>query len=231
MGPKPEMDSISKLRRRRGQFRFQAQESLATLTAAVVSEMALDASSWATWQIATLECELGDTRKCLEAYVEAHIDVQCAEDTPEDAQDKDSKIIQDVRAKLIVVARDIRSMKYRCSDLDVNVDRPKSSQTRIDVSLRPDPLSPEVTLPEFMVWRRKFEDFYGSNKLETYPLEQQRAHLRGSMEIGMIQTLAQYLDVGEDKPVKDVLDELHSHLVKSVNVVRRRHDFNILEID
>jgi hypothetical protein len=82
-------------------------------------------------------------------------------------------------------------------------------------------------LANFQVWRQKFTDFYVSNRMDQFPVEEQRAQLRGCMDVTMIQTLSQYLDVKEDEPVKDVLAKLQIHLAKSINIVRRRHEFHV----
>lgn len=97
---------------------------------------------------------------------------------------------------------------------------------RINLALKPSILNPDISLADYLVWRQKFLDFYNANQMDQSSIDEQRAQLRGCMDIGMIQTLSQYLDVAEDEPVNDLLDKLQAHLAKSVNVVRRRHEFN-----
>lgn len=238
MPPKIEPDSLEKLRRRRGQYRFKANEAFGAIQAHVRELQAVDPSTWEIWKIARLESEFTAVESRIDAYGEANLDVQCMGD-PKD-EDEDTGVVRDLQSNLLALEQEIRTLRHQCEALISNQATTSTGDTlnrqathqfsrRINTSLKPSPLTMDISLATFHVWKQKFMDFYTSNNMEKFSVHEQRAQLRGCMDVGVIQTISQYLDVSEDEPVEDVLSKLQIHLAKSVNIVRRRHDFNTLQ--
>lgn len=127
------------------------------------------------------------------------------------------------------------TLRYRCAALVSGqtsrgnpIPTDSRRTTRINTSLKPESLTTDVSLASYHVWRQKFQDFYISNGMDQFSIREQRAQLHGCMDVAMVQTISQYLDVFDDEPVVDVLDKIQVHIAKSINIVRRRHDFNTL---
>lgn len=242
MPPKLQSDSIdlSRLKRRRGQFRFLAVQAMEGLKARILEHEVVDSNTAESWMFTSLEEELRSLESRIVAYSDSHVEVQIHSESQVDGdnEDEDSDKICDMQMNLVAIERKVRTLKHQCNALSsqnqfpVGVDTPVTNLSRpyrINTSLKPTPLTSDINLADFIVWRQMFKDFYDSNQMEHFPLSKQRAQLRGCMDVGMIQTLSQYLDIEDDESVDGVLEKLQVHLAKSVNIARRRHDFNTLK--
>lgn len=77
MAPKVDPESLSKLKRKRGQLRFRARRAYTGLKSRVEDLASEDISSVELWQISSLESEVQAVEIRVEAYAEAHMEVQC----------------------------------------------------------------------------------------------------------------------------------------------------------
>ena len=98
---------------------------------------------------------------------------------------------------------------------------------RINTSLKPESLDAETSLADFRVWKKKFKDFFKSNKMETFEQADQRAHLHGCMTSSMINTMEKLLDVDDTLEVAEVVEKLEEYFREKVSLIRRRYDFHM----
>lgn len=78
MSPKVETESLSKLKRKRGQFRHRAREAFVALKTRVEDLQSRDINAIEMWQIPILESEIQSVEVRVEAYADVHLEVQCA---------------------------------------------------------------------------------------------------------------------------------------------------------
>lgn len=97
--------------------------------------------------------------------------------------------------------------------------------TRINTTLKPDELQADGTLADFKVWRKGFGDYYSSNQMKDFPHREQRACLRGCLDVKVIQIMEQLLDVTDTMDFDTVLDLLQKHYEDPLSVMTRRVAF------
>ncbi|XP_059097966.1 uncharacterized protein LOC131892196 [Tigriopus californicus] len=225
MDPKAEPESLQRLKRKRGQFRFRAREAFAALKSRVEVFRSVDVASVELWQIPCLEEELQSVETRVEAFSESHVKVQCAGGDVsgmEGEEDEDTLVVHEFQRGLLSIEQEVRTFRHQCEALFSNHatrvglgSSESHSAYRINTSLRPDPLTFDVTLAAFHVWKQKFHDFYMSNGMDLFSVREQRAQLRGCMDVAMVQTISQYMDVSDEEPVFEVLDKIQTHTPSS----------------
>eukprot|EP00094_Tigriopus_californicus_P010908 TCALIF_10523-PA protein Name:"Protein of unknown function" AED:0.36 eAED:0.43 QI:0/0/0/0.33/1/1/3/0/291 len=126
MAPKVEGETLSRLRRRRGQFRYKASASVQAVKANVATLKVMDAASWEAWQFSCLEDEIEALDRRVEAYAEAHVNVLCVDsnDDDGDTDDDDSRTVRDFQDYVLLVEQETRIMRYDRKKDDETKDEP-----------------------------------------------------------------------------------------------------------
>lgn len=126
-------------------------------------------------------------------------------------------------SKLAKLKADFEAARLTNTDSLSVLNTSDNPQTpRINTSLKPTELEIATSLTGFKVWRAKFQDYFVSNKMQTFSHQDQRAYLRGCLAVDTINTMEQFMDVTQVMSVTEVLNKLEEYFTSTVSIIRRR---------
>ena len=100
---------------------------------------------------------------------------------------------------------------------------PNTDKPRINNSLKPDLLRPDVPYDEFQGWKQQWQDYYTANDMQRMTVANQRTYLRSCMHDDLKECIDEYLGIGATAPVNVVIDRLTEYMQRICSIVQRRN--------
>lgn len=228
-----ETKPLSSAHRSRGQYRHIADGLLSRLNQKI-SLLVNTSETVVLAEVIGLESEIGSVSESVDRYGCAVSECLDLEEVPEIkiADDKQFQHhctllgdLSDIRSKLRTLRVNVETRVMNSNPLTSSSETRKPT-TRINTALKPDELSVDASLADFKVWRTSYCDYYTSNHMDKFPIREQRAYLRGCLDVKTIQVMEQLLDVTESMEVNAVLEVLQKHFEESLSVMTRRVAFH-----
>eukprot|EP00094_Tigriopus_californicus_P005040 TCALIF_04854-PA protein Name:"Protein of unknown function" AED:0.42 eAED:0.42 QI:56/0/0/1/0/0/3/0/466 len=175
-----------------------------------------------------------DTKESVSRYFTSVLNCLDLEDVPEVARQQDTHFLQWSSLDELLDKSQTKVRIYRAdfdsrsilTQSDALSSMPNNSAPRVNTSLKPSDLDISCSLPDFRIWKKKFHDYYNSNKMDSLDLSDQRAYLRNCLTVDTINTLEQFCNVSDSMSVLDVINALEAHLISKVSIIKRRYDFH-----
>jgi len=95
--------------------------------------------------------------------------------------------------------------------------------SRVNDALKPEKLSASCSLGEFNAWVQDFDAYYSSNNMDAFPLNEQHAYIRNSLELKLQQLLKTKIDPTSTK--EDCMDHLRQVFLRNNPLFIRRFNF------
>lgn len=228
-----ETKQVSTARRSRGQHRYIAEQLVDDLKRKVDLLLG-SADGYTLPQVIGLEARLGSAQNAVDKFGLAVSECFELEDTDEDDlyEDVHFKLHCSLLTTMSDISSNLSTIRAQAELSGSFVPSQTSAHgndrrpTRINTALKPEELQADGTLADFKVWRTGFDDFYASNRMDKFPHREQRAYLRGCLDMKVIQIMEQLLDVDDSMDVVSVLNVLQKHYEDTLSVMTRRVAFH-----